>query len=81
MLNAVMQECQHDQGFHRSLLRTKSIPCFKLPNMCLSSFLGKNLAVMIESEMTGARNDNAFSPKHHFSPSLASVSRPAPDRW
>src|ERR1039458_7294740 len=52
-------------------LRANRIPCFKLANIVSVVFIGRKRALMSESEMIGARKDNAFSPKHHFSPSLA----------
>src|ERR1700692_649413 len=34
-------------------------------------FTGRKRAVIIDSEMMGARKEIAFKPKHHFSPSFA----------
>src|SRR5579863_6202440 len=47
------------------------MPCFKLANMDSVVFTGRKRVLIIKSEIMGARNDSAFRPKHHFSPSLA----------
>ncbi len=52
------------------------MPCFRLLKIESVVVSGRNRAEMIESEMTGARKESAFSPKHHFSPNFANA-RPA----
>ena len=49
------------------------MPCFRLVKIDSVVFSGRKRARMIESDTIGARKDSAFSPKHHFSPSLAKV--------
>ena len=54
-------------------LRTNLIPCFRLLNIDSVVVAGRYRAAIIDSEIIGARNESALSPKHHFSPSFASA--------
>src|SRR5215467_10339423 len=49
------------------------MPCTRLRNIDSLGTSGTDWAEIIESVIIGARNEIAFRPKHHFSPSLASV--------
>src|SRR5579863_8784784 len=49
------------------------MPWARLRNMVSVVGGGRKRAEIIESEMIGARNEIAFNPKHHVSPSLARV--------
>ena len=73
MLNAVMQKANTISASMEFCLRTKRMPCFRLLNIDSVVVSGRNRAEMMESEMTGARKESAFSPKHHFSPNFASA--------
>src|SRR5215467_13107035 len=52
------------------------MPCRRLSNIDSLVASGTDCAEMIERVMIGAKNEIAFRPKHHFSPSRASVIPP-----
>ena len=52
---------------------TNLMPCFRLLNIDSVVLSGRNRVVIMDSEMIGARNESAFSPKHHFSPNFANA--------
>ena len=76
MVKAVMQKASKISASMESCRRRNLIPCFRLANIDSVGFSGTNRAAIMESEMTGATKEIAFSPKHHFSPSFANA-RPA----
>ena len=71
MLSAVMQNASTISASMECCLRTNLMPSFRLVNIDSAVGAGKNRVVIIKRETIGARNDSAFSPKHHFSPSFA----------
>ena len=73
MLNAVMQNASSVSASMEPCLRTNLMPCFKLLKIDSVVITGRYGAVIIDSEMIGAKNETAFSPKHHFSPNFASA--------
>ena len=75
MPRAVMQKASTIRASIEPCLRTKWIPCFRLASIDSVVFWGRKRVVIIDSEMIGARNESAFRPKHHFSPSFARAVR------
>src|SRR5579863_831589 len=73
MLKEVMQNASTISASIDPCCRTNRIPCFRLPMIDSVVFAGRYRAVIMESEMTGARKEIAFRPKHQDSPSLASA--------
>src|SRR5580658_7418190 len=73
MLNPVMQNARIIKASMEPCWRVKRIPCFRLAKTESVVFDGRKRAEIIESDMIGARNDSAFNPKHHVSPSFAKV--------
>ena len=66
-------EGEHDQRFHGSLAANELDAFLEAGEHRFCGFLGQEAGVIRESEMMGARNERAFRPKHHFSPSFASA--------
>src|SRR5579862_7281356 len=73
MLKNVMMNANTVRASIELCRRRNWMPCFRLLKIDSVVGAGRNLAVISDSEMIGARNDTALSPKHHLSPSLASV--------
>ena len=71
MAKEVMQKASTISASIEFCLRAKRMPCLRLVNIDSVVFTGRKRAVMIDSEMIGARKESAFRPKHHFSPSFA----------
>ncbi len=73
ILKAVMQKASRISASMEFCRRTKRMPSFMLLNIDSVVRSGRYRAAISESEITGARKDSAFSPKHHFSPSFANA--------
>ncbi len=71
MPRAVMQKASTIRASIEDCLRANWMPCFRLLNIVSVVFTGRKRALMIDSEMIGARKESEFRPKHQLSPSLA----------
>ena len=72
MLSAVMQNASTIRASIEACLRTNLNALLEAGETSTRwSLCGRKRAVMIDSDMIGARKETAFSPKHHFSPRFA----------